>query len=132
MKSLILSKAKKIVAESKASGPSAESGSTNTEKRGEQREGKYAARVQVGYEKDGSPQYRYFKTIEQYKTYLDNKSSFEGEGKNKKKTHSSGSSKLKEKMTREQRESKDKSGNLKSQEKNLFVKKSLDVRLYIR
>lgn len=38
--------------------------------RGAQRGGKYVARVQVGYEKDGSPKYRYFHTEEDYETYL--------------------------------------------------------------
>lgn len=37
---------------------------------GESRGGAYAARAQVGVEKDGSPMYRYFKTIDEYKTYL--------------------------------------------------------------
>lgn len=44
---------------------------------GESRGGKYAARVQIGIEKDGSPKYRYFDSIEQYKAYL------EGSGKKK-------------------------------------------------
>jgi hypothetical protein len=41
--------------------------------RGEQRGGAYVARVQVGYEKDGSPKYRYFKSNEDYETYLKGK-----------------------------------------------------------
>lgn len=43
------------------------------------RGGKYAARIQTGYEKDGSPKYRYFKTQEEYEQYL------KGSGKGKKK-----------------------------------------------
>jgi len=133
MKNLILSKANKIVAESKDSGPSAESGSTVKEKQGEQREGKYAARVQIGYEKDGSPQYRYFKTMEEYKTYLGNKSSPKKKGGKDPKAADKSDSDLEDKVKKEQAESKDKSGNLKSQEKkDLFVKKSLHVRLYVR
>ena len=133
MTTLFLSKANKVVAESKESGPSAESGSTVKEKQGEQREGKYAARTQIGYEKDGSPQYRYFKTMEEYKTYLDNKGRSAKKDKKDPKASDKGKGDLEDKVKKEQAESKDKSGNLKSQEKkNLFVKKSLTLRLYVR
>lgn len=132
MKNLILSKANKVVAESKESGPSAESGST-AEKQGEQREGKYAARVQIGYEKDGSPQYRYFKNMEEYKTYLNNKGRSAKKDKKESKADDESDTDLENKVKKEQKQSKDKSGNLKNQEKNnLFVKKSLTVRLYVR
>ena len=40
------------------------------EQTGEQQGGKYAARVQTGIEKDGSPQYRYFSTQAEYEEYL--------------------------------------------------------------
>ena len=40
--------------------------------RGAQKGGKYVARVQIGIEKDGSPMYRYFKSQEEYETYLKN------------------------------------------------------------
>ena len=38
--------------------------------RGEQRGGKYAARIQIGVEDDGSPKYRYFDSPEEYQAYL--------------------------------------------------------------
>lgn len=41
--------------------------------KGEQRGGTYVARVQNGYEKDGSPKYRYFRTETEYESYLHNK-----------------------------------------------------------
>ena len=37
---------------------------------GASRGGNYVARVQMGYEKDNSPRYRYFKTLSEYKDYL--------------------------------------------------------------
>lgn len=64
--------------------------------KGEQRGGQYVARVQIGYEKDGSPKYRYFKTEEEYETYL------EGRGK------SESAKKLEHKVKREHEESTDK------------------------
>ena len=62
--------------------------------RGEQRGGKYVARVQVGYEKDGSPKYRYFHTEEDYETYL------AGKGRSKE------AKQLERKVKREHEESK--------------------------
>ena len=41
----------------------------------EVRGGKYVARVKIGVEKDGSPMYRYFKTQEEYDSYLQGKGS---------------------------------------------------------
>lgn len=41
---------------------------------GESKGGKYAARLQIGVEKDGSPMYKYFKTREEYEKYLKNRS----------------------------------------------------------
>lgn len=38
--------------------------------RGDTKGGKYAARIQIGVEKDGSPMYRYFQTDGDYKKYL--------------------------------------------------------------
>ena len=49
----------------------------------ELRGGKYAARIQEGYEKDGSPKYRYFKTQQEYKDFLANKGSGKKKGKKK-------------------------------------------------
>ena len=43
---------------------------SGTKQLGVSRGGNYVARVQVGYEKDNSPRYRYFKTIDEYKEYL--------------------------------------------------------------
>lgn len=39
---------------------------------GEHRGGSYAARARIGTEADGSPMYRYFKTMEEYRTYKTN------------------------------------------------------------
>ncbi|NJL53705.1 hypothetical protein HC928_00270 [bacterium] len=64
--------------------------------KGEQRGGKYTARVQIGYEKDGSPKYRYFQTEEEYETYL------QGKGRSKE------SKKLEHKVKQEHAESTDK------------------------
>lgn len=38
--------------------------------RGTEKGGKYAARIQIGVEKDGSPMYRYFQSTSDYKKYL--------------------------------------------------------------
>lgn len=51
----------------------ASTSSPTADKTGEERGGKYAARVQTGFDKDGSPQYRYFKTQDQYRQYLETK-----------------------------------------------------------
>jgi len=64
--------------------------------RGEQRGGKYVARVQIGYEKDGSPKYRYFESEEEYEKYL------QGRGRSK------AAKELERKVKREHEESKDK------------------------
>lgn len=57
------------------------------EQTGEQQGGKYAARVQTGIEKDGSPQYRYFNTQAEYEEYVSKQrkpdSSKEGKGDSK-------------------------------------------------
>lgn len=86
---------------------------------GEEREGTYAARAQTGYEKDGSPQYRYFKTMAEYKTYLANKNGSEDSGEDK--DENSGD-KLKQKMDKEQRATKRKMKKPTSS-KNLLVSK---------
>lgn len=40
---------------------------------GEHRGGGYVARERIGTERDGSPMYRYFRDMESYKIYLQNK-----------------------------------------------------------
>ena len=74
----------------------------------EVRGGKYAARVQIGIEKDGSPKYRYFKTQEEYESYM------KGSGKaNKKKQTAEKTGKtLKEKQEKERKDSKKKQESL--------------------
>lgn len=71
-------------------------------KAGELRGGRYAARVQTGYEKDGSPKYRYFKTEEEYSSYLSDSKS---EGKSPARGHDKGSGKLESKVKEEHEES---------------------------
>lgn len=86
---------------------------------GEQRGGSYAARIQIGIEKDGSPQYRYFKTAEEHRKYLEKK----GESKSGKTKRGEGATpeKLKEKLKKEQSES---SRKIKDRKKrtSLFLK----------
>lgn len=70
---------------------------------GEQRGGKYAARVQIGIEKDGSPKYRYFESNEEYQEYL------EGSGKaSKKDSKNKDAKQLEDKVRGEQKQSKKK------------------------
>lgn len=45
-----------------------------TAKQGEMRGGSYRARVQIGYEDDGSPRYKYFDSIEERDRWVENKS----------------------------------------------------------
>lgn len=92
-----------LLNKSKAGKPKTKAGAGDTVQvagkefgRGAHRGGKYVARVQVGYEKDGSPKYRYFKTEEDYETYM----SARGESKEAKK--------LETKVKKEHRESTDK------------------------
>lgn len=63
---------------------------------GEQRGGKYAARIQVGYEKDGSPKYKYFDSLEERDKYLQSRG----------KTQVNNKRDLKRKMSREHKDSK--------------------------
>lgn len=83
-------------------------------KQGEQRGGNYAARIQVGYDKDGSPKYKYFKTLEDRNKYLQSK----GDKKDSKKED------LKSKLKKEQAASKTKQDRGKGKVDNagLFVK----------
>lgn len=99
----------------------------------EVRGGKYAARVQEGYEKDGSPKYRYFKTQEEYEAYMSGKG--KGKKSKKKKDDEDGEKRLDEKREKERKESKKKQSALftDSKKKNKEVettKKGL-VSLYL-
>lgn len=109
--------------------PDLSKGKTQTS---EVRGGKYAARVQEGYEKDGSPKYRYFKTQEEYDSYM--KGSGKKEKKKKKKKDDGGQTSLDEKRKEERKESKEQQRSLltefKKKKKEVeTTKKSL--RLYI-
>jgi hypothetical protein len=91
----------------------------------EHRGGKYAARVQIGYEKDGSPMYRYFATEEDYQTYLSRK----GRSKEAKK--------LERKVKKEHEESSEKQGRLvvdqpASKEPGLLATTKKSFALYVR
>ncbi len=107
--------------------------------RGEEREGSYAARAQIGTEKDGSPMYRYFDTMEQYKAYMDKKGKKNyspGKKYEPSSKHREGEEKddsLEEKVKKEHKESTEKVRENRRQatNKKLFVstKKSL---IYIR
>lgn len=78
------------------------SGSSATKTTGEQRGGSYIARVQTGYDKDGSPKYRYFKSQDEYKSWKEKN----GKGAKKKKNPHN----LKQKVEREHKESTEKQG----------------------
>lgn len=107
---------------------------------GETRGGKYAARVQIGIEKDGSPRYRYFQTMEQYKAYLEGR----GEKKERQAKQKKRSEDLKSRVKKERDSSKEKQqkaakekksddsvllGGHTKKNKNASTKKSL--RLYL-
>lgn len=89
----LLNKAAKAAKGDKPVSAASEKPSALSGGRGEQRGGKYVARVQVGYEKDGSPKYRYFKTEEDYENYV------KGRGQSKE------AKKLERKVKREHEES---------------------------
>ncbi len=84
-------------------------------KTGEQRGGNYVARIQTGYEKDGSPRYKYFSSLEERDTYLQSRG----------KTSDSPKKRLKTKLTTEQKESKnkEKASHGKVESGKLFVTK---------
>ena len=85
---------------------------------GESKDGKYAARLQIGVEKDGSPMYKYFKTREEYETYLKNRA----QGNKSEK-----GSKLKQKVDKEHAASTYKVKQATSVgKKNLFTGKDKD------
>jgi len=82
---------------------------------GGQRGGKYVARVQVGYTKDNKPQYKYFTSVEDYRTYLENKGKTKGE---KKEPDSGTSDSLKRKKTKEEKKER----KLRSEGIGAFIK----------
>ena len=98
---------------------------------GEQRGGKYVARVQTGYDKDGSPKYKYFETQEEYKKWKEN----HGKGSKRKKPDKNPHN-LAQKVDREHRESKEKQNDTKQtagsdplKDNKTSVRKSLYVRM---
>jgi len=105
-------------------------GKTST---GEQRGGAYIARVQTGYEKDGSPKYRYFNEKE-YEAYLSgDKEDGDKKGEESKKKGDG----LKDKQDKERKEETHKQSKLFSaaakkekKKKEEKVKKSLPL-LYL-
>lgn len=94
--------------------PSGGGGKSQSNEQGETRGGKYAARLQTGYEKDGSPRYKYFQSFDDRDQYLASR------GKSK---ESEGGKKLKDKLSDEKDKSKDKQGQTpgKNESANLFV-----------
>ena len=92
-------------------------GKTST---GEQRGGNYFARVQTGYEKDGSPEYRYF-TKPEYDAYLSgDQSTKDKEESSQKKSEK----KLKGKQEKERSEEKKKQSKLFTASADKMDKKS--------
>lgn len=85
--------------------------------KGKQYGGKYVARVQIGFNKDNSPKYRYFEKIEEYRGYLEHQSKTKG-GNLKHDKNKKDKVPLKEKLAAEH---KDKPGPDKKP--SLFVKK---------
>ncbi len=82
---------------------------------GEQRGGDYYHRVQTGYSKDNTPNYRYFKTKEEFDSYSKQKGTT---GKERtKKPSDEGAKRLKEATAKEKKETSAK------QKESLFIKK---------
>lgn len=106
----------------------------------EVRGGKYAARVQIGYERDGSPKYRYFESQDEYESYLQGKKGRKGEDKrDKKKAQEDLKDKTKEeqkKSSEKKRESllkpKKKDKDVKVSAKDTKVSKSLHLYLEVK
>lgn len=98
---------------------------------GEQRGGKYVARVQTGYDKDGSPKYKYFQSQEEYKNWK----SKNGKGGKRKKPDKNPHN-LSQKTEREHRDSTEKQNNSKHtagsdplNDNKSSIRKSLFVRV---
>jgi len=95
-----------------------DAGKKQTNEQGESRGGKYAARLQTGYEKDGSPRYKYFSSFDDRDKYLASR------GQQNKKDDEP----LDSKLDTEQSETKEKQGKSpgKSEASNLFVSSKKD------
>jgi len=98
-----------------------DAGKQQTNQQGESRGGKYAARLQTGYEKDGSPRYKYFSSFEDRDKYLATRS------QPKDKESDDPDESLDSKLEAEQSKTKEKQGGKnnpgKSEAANLFVAK---------
>lgn len=101
--------------------------SKSSDQVGETRGGSYAARVQIGTEKDGSPMYRYFKTKDQYQKYLKKQRSGKtAESKERKKK----AEELDEKVKKDRKESASRVEEKKTPKKGkLLTAKSLNLYL---
>ncbi len=86
---------------------------SDSDRKGKQLGGKYVARTDDGVDQHGRPKYKYFETIEEYKTFLEGKTKKDKEPEKKEKKES-----LKEKLAKEH---KDKPGPKKKP--SLFLKK---------
>lgn len=103
------------------------------------RGGKYAARVQIGYEKDGSPKYRYFESQDEYESYLQGrKGKKKSDDSDKKKKREDLKDKTKEegKEHSKKQQSLFKEGKKKKKQKDVKVSKkdtevSKSLRLYL-
>lgn len=98
-------------------GQLASSGNPNS-KAGEQRGGNYFHRVQTGYSKDNTPEYRYFKTKEEWESYQAHENPKSKEPK--KKDKDDGAERLKKKTQKEQKASSKKV----NKDSGLFIKPS--------
>ena len=77
---------------------------------GEQHGGNYIARRQLGYNKDGKPRYRYFRTAEELERYNKWKSGDKAAKKQDKERHKRGD-KLSDKKSKEDKKSEEKATN---------------------
>lgn len=101
---------------------------------GEQRGGDYFHRIQTGYTQNNKPQYRYFRTAEDWDAYSKEK---KNTGKEKKKTGEDSAERLKDKTKGEQDKSKQQEEKarkkdslfIKDKKKDKKVKKSLFVKV---
>jgi hypothetical protein len=100
----------------------------SAEQTGEHQGGSYVARVQTGTEKDGSPQYRYFRSQADYNDYLSRARDAKKKGKSKaeggkKGNKPSGKERLKAKLKEEQESSSQKA---RSNQSNKVTSKDKD------
>lgn len=82
---------------------------------GEQRGGDYFHRIQTGYSKDNTPQYRYFRTKDEWESYSNKQG--DTQRARTKKTGDESAERLKEKTTKEH------AASSKKQKDSLFIKK---------